>query len=185
MQDQYHYLRSTSAGDVLTAIAAATTQLRAAHTPPTEKHTQSHTRPPRHTHTRAVRLPSVDGMLPESWLMLNPKYLQDTNSHRVTPWHPTPPSQPPATHLSASHTGSVNRSNQLNSNRIKASQHTASYRSRTTPCASDPRTTQPDSPQVPDTVIPPHKPATLRRSRKPQRHHSDAMNAAEQQHDDV
>jgi hypothetical protein len=52
---------------------------------------------------------------------------------------------------------------------MKASQHTARYRSSTTPCASDPKTTQPDSPQVPDAVIPLDKPVTLRRSRASQR----------------
>jgi hypothetical protein len=56
------------------------TQLRPPHTPPTENRTQSHTRPPRHTHCRAVRLLSVDGMLPESWLPCKPKYLQDTQT---------------------------------------------------------------------------------------------------------
>jgi hypothetical protein len=64
------------------------TQLRPPHTPPTENHTQSHTRPPRHTHRRAVRLPSVDGMLPESWLMCKLKDLQDTPTaiaHTIRP----------------------------------------------------------------------------------------------------
>jgi hypothetical protein len=56
------------------------TQLRARYTPPTENHTQSHTRPPRHTHVRAVRLPSVDGMLLESWLSNKANVLQDTRS---------------------------------------------------------------------------------------------------------
>jgi hypothetical protein len=50
------------------------------HTPPTENHTQPHTRPPRHTHDRAVRLPSVDGMLPVSWLLLKVNVLQDTRT---------------------------------------------------------------------------------------------------------
>jgi hypothetical protein len=54
------------------------TQLRAPHTPPTENHTQSHTRPPRHTHCTAGRLPSVDGMLPESWLLFKYNTLQET-----------------------------------------------------------------------------------------------------------
>jgi hypothetical protein len=56
------------------------TQLQPPHTPPTQNHTQSHTRPPRHTHVRAVRLPSVDGMLPESWLLYKDKCLQDTRT---------------------------------------------------------------------------------------------------------
>jgi hypothetical protein len=56
------------------------TQLRPPHTPPTENHTQSRTRPPRHTHCRAVRLPSVDGMLPESWLLYKYNCLQDTRT---------------------------------------------------------------------------------------------------------
>jgi hypothetical protein len=30
------------------------------------------------TYTRADRLPSVDGMLPESWLLYECQYLQDT-----------------------------------------------------------------------------------------------------------
>ncbi len=64
-----------------------------------QKITPSHTR---HTHCRAVRLPTVDGMLPESWLLYNPKVLQNTNSHRVTPWQTTP-SPTPTTHRSASH----------------------------------------------------------------------------------
>jgi hypothetical protein len=56
------------------------TQLRPPHKPPTENHTQSHTRPPRHTHCRAVRLPSVDGMLPDSWLLYKFNVLQDTRT---------------------------------------------------------------------------------------------------------
>jgi hypothetical protein len=63
-------------------------QLRPPHAPPTENHTQSHTRPPRHTHCRAVRLPSVDGILPESWLLYKYNPLQDTRaaiaSHHAT-----------------------------------------------------------------------------------------------------
>jgi hypothetical protein len=69
---------------------------------PTENHTQSHTRPPRHTHVRAVRLPSVDGMLPESWLLYKYKYLQDTRtaiaSHHGTRRRRRPQ---PATHNAA------------------------------------------------------------------------------------
>jgi hypothetical protein len=57
-------------------------------------HTQSHTRPPRHTHNSLVRLPSIDGMLPESWLLFKSNPLQDMNSHRVILWHPTPPAIP-------------------------------------------------------------------------------------------
>jgi hypothetical protein len=56
------------------------TQLRPPHTPPTANHTQSHTRTPRHTHVRAVRLPSVDGMLPDSWLLDKDNDLQDTRT---------------------------------------------------------------------------------------------------------
>jgi hypothetical protein len=55
-------------------------QLRPPHTPPTENHTQSHTRPLRHTYDSPVRLPSVDGMLPESWLLFKIKFLQDTRT---------------------------------------------------------------------------------------------------------
>ena len=78
------------------------TQLRPPHTPPTENHTQSHTRPPRHTHVRAVRLPSVDGMLPESWLLYKPNHLQDTRtaiaSHHGTRRRRPQPAVPNAAH---------------------------------------------------------------------------------------
>ncbi len=77
--------------------------------------------------------------------------------HTMAPDAAADPSQPPAMQRIAAH--SINR-------QMKASHVSACYRSRTTPCASDPKTTQPDSPQVPDAVIPPRKPATLRRSRK-------------------
>jgi hypothetical protein len=73
-----------------------------------------------------------------------------TNSHRVTPWHPTPP-QTPAAHRIASI--------ELESSQKKASQYTARCRSCTTPRVSDPKTTQPDSPQVADAVIMFDKPA--------------------------
>jgi hypothetical protein len=56
------------------------TQLRAPHTSPTENHTQSHTPPPRRTHSRLFRLPSVDGMLPKSWLLFKLNCLQDTRT---------------------------------------------------------------------------------------------------------
>jgi hypothetical protein len=91
------------------------TQLRATHTPTTENHTQSHTPPPRHTDPSPIRLPSVDGMLPESGLSPKINTLQDTNSHRVTPWHPTPtPASRPrriSAHLSASHSINQIKSN--------------------------------------------------------------------------
>jgi hypothetical protein len=64
-------------GETRCSNAHATTQKRNRET--AENH-QSHTRPPRHTHVRAVRLPSVDGMLPESRLSLKPNTLQDTRT---------------------------------------------------------------------------------------------------------
>jgi hypothetical protein len=67
---------------------ATGTQLRAPHASPTENQTQSHTRPPHHTHDSRVRLPSVDGMLPESWLLCKPKFLQATHRpQKITPSH--------------------------------------------------------------------------------------------------
>jgi hypothetical protein len=80
------------------------TQLRAPHTPPTESHTQSHTRPPRHTYSSRVWLPSVDGMLPESWLLPKNNSLQNTRTATIThhiraPGGDADHSQPPATHL--------------------------------------------------------------------------------------
>jgi hypothetical protein len=53
---------------------------RAPHTAPIETHTQPHVGVSRHTHCRAARLPSVDGMLPDSWLSDKCKYLQDTST---------------------------------------------------------------------------------------------------------
>jgi hypothetical protein len=96
-------------------------QLRAPHTPPTENHTQLHTQPSRHTHLRAVRLPSVKGMLPKSWLVPNHKYLHDTRSaiashHGTRRPRPTPASRPQR--ISAHRIAST-KSNEMNS------QHTA------------------------------------------------------------
>ncbi len=97
-----------------TARTAHTTQ-RATHTAPTEKHTPTHARLPRHTHRRAVRLPSVDGMLPESWLLDEYNSLQDTRtaitSHHGTLLHPA--SRPP--HISAHRIPAI-KSNQTKSN---------------------------------------------------------------------
>ena len=66
---------------------AARTPHTARHTAPTTPHAThrnshpvTHTRPPRHTHVRAVRLPSIDGMLPESWLLFKSNPLQDTRT---------------------------------------------------------------------------------------------------------
>jgi hypothetical protein len=76
------------------AHAAAHTPHTARHTalstPHTahRKHTQSHTRPSRHTHDSRVRLPSVDGMLPESWLPNKYNCLQDTRT-AITSYHNT------------------------------------------------------------------------------------------------
>jgi hypothetical protein len=118
------------------------TQLRPPHTPPTEKRTQSHTPPPRHTHTRAVRLVSVDGMLPESWLVYNCNELQDTrNSHRVTPWHPTPPPTPAsrprrsAAQRSAAHSINQFKSNETPVSTLHAIDH-AQHRVRVTPATT-------------------------------------------------
>jgi hypothetical protein len=56
-----------------------------------------------------------------------------TNSHRVTPWHPTPPPTPASRpqRIAAPRIASIKYS------QVKASQHTACYRSRATPYASD------------------------------------------------
>jgi hypothetical protein len=50
--------------------------------PHTTKHTTktTHAQLPRHTHSRAVRPPSVEGMLPESWLLSSLISLQDTRT---------------------------------------------------------------------------------------------------------
>ncbi len=69
----------------ITARTVARTQHTTRHTAPRTPHTahrKTHpvTRPPRHTHVRAVRLPSVDGMLPDSWLKCNHNTLQDTRT---------------------------------------------------------------------------------------------------------
>ncbi len=101
------------------------TQLRPPHTPPTENHTQSHTRHLRHTHDSRVRLPSVDGMLPESWLFCKCNALQDTRtaiaSHHGTRRRRRPQ---PAARNASQRIASI-KSSQLS---WKASQHTACYR---------------------------------------------------------
>ncbi len=73
------------------------------------------------------------------------------------------PSEPPATHLSASHSINQIKLNDKPVSTLHAIAR-AQHRARVFP-----NTTQPDSPQVPDTVIPHNKPATLRRSRTSQR----------------
>jgi hypothetical protein len=141
------------------------TQLRPPHTSPTENHTQSHTRPPRHSLQScqaAQRRRDAAGELVVVQVQLPAGH---TNSHRVTPSHPTPPSTP----ASRPQRIAAQRIASIKSSQMKTSQHTACYRSRTKPCASDTQTTQPDSPQVPDAVIPLDKAATLRRSRTSQR----------------
>jgi hypothetical protein len=59
---------------------------------------------------------------------------EHTNSHRVTPWHPTTPT--PASHPRRI---AAQRIAAIKSSQTRASQHAACYRSRTTPCASDPK----------------------------------------------
>ncbi len=71
-----HHRMHTAARTPRTARHIALTTPHAA----TENHTQLHTPPPRHTHCRAVGLPSIDGMLPESWLTLKSNSLQNTRS---------------------------------------------------------------------------------------------------------
>jgi hypothetical protein len=82
-----------------------------------------------------------------------------TNSHRVTPWHPT---------LTPN---AARRPQRISAHRFVSIKSThAQHRVRATP-----QPTHPDSPQVPDgAVILPDKPATQRRSRKSQHHDSDA-----------
>jgi hypothetical protein len=82
-----------------------TAQFRALHTPLTENHTQSHSpflRHITHTHDSPVRLPSVDGMLPESWLLCKSNSLQNTRtaiaSHHGTRYRRRP--QPAARNAS-------------------------------------------------------------------------------------
>jgi hypothetical protein len=87
-----------------------------------------------------------------------------TNSHRHTmaPDAAADPSQPPATHLSSSHSINQVKSNERQSAHCIIAH--AQHRVRVTPA-----TTQPDSPQVLDAVIPLDNAATLRRSRTSQR----------------
>ncbi len=80
----------------------------ARHTAPTTPHAahrkshQSHTRPPCHTHRRAVRLLSVDGMLPESWLLFKCNFLHDTRT-AIASYRDHGTRRRPATHRSAAH----------------------------------------------------------------------------------
>jgi hypothetical protein len=149
------------------------TQLRPPHTPHTKNHTKPHTRPPRHTHSRAVRLRSVDGMLPESWLPCKPNCLQDTRT-AIASHHDTRRRRPQPAARNASRRRASIKSNQIKSNgkpvsTLHAIAH-VQHRVRVTP-----KTTQPDSPQVPDAVIPLDNAVTQRRSRTSQRNDSDTM----------
>jgi hypothetical protein len=81
----------------------------------------------------------------------------------------TDPSQPPTTHLSASHSINQIKSNDKPVSTLHAIAH-AQNLARVTP-----KRRNQTAPQVPDAVIPPHTPATLRRSRKSQRDDSDTM----------
>ncbi len=76
-------------------------------TPRTHNDTPCHT-PAFITHRRAVRLPSVDGMLPDNWLLDKYNPLQDTRTailqHNRTKGAAATPSQSPATPLSLSAT---------------------------------------------------------------------------------
>jgi hypothetical protein len=64
----------------ITEHAPHSTALREHHNVTTEPHTQPHMRLLCHTHVRAIRLPSIDGMLPESLLLPKYKNLQDTRA---------------------------------------------------------------------------------------------------------
>jgi hypothetical protein len=58
----------------------------------------THARVSRRTHRRAVRLPSVDGMLPDSWLVFNHNSLKDTTpiAHGTATRASTCQSRPPS-----------------------------------------------------------------------------------------
>jgi hypothetical protein len=60
------------------AVTAPSAHNRAPHTPLTP--TESAAKRPHHTHTRAVSLPSDDGMLPESWFNSKLNWLQNTRT---------------------------------------------------------------------------------------------------------
>jgi hypothetical protein len=82
------------------------------------------------------------------------------------------PSQPPATHRSASHGINQIKSNDKPVSTLHAIAH-AQHRARVTPKRHNQTASQ-----VPDAVIPLDRTATLRRSRKSQRDHSDTMHGA-------
>jgi hypothetical protein len=142
---QAPHARTTSSTAATTTHCASITVC----TPPLARHSQhgsqliahrkthSHTRPPHHTHVRAVRLPSVDGMLPDSWLAFKTSCLQDTRtaiaSHQDTRRRCRP--QPAA--RNASQLVAYSSINPIQSNRMQASQHTACYPSSTTIGVSD------------------------------------------------
>jgi hypothetical protein len=90
------------------------TQLRPPHTPSTENHTQSHTRPPRHTHDSRVRLPSHDGILPESWLLYSCNTLQDTRAAIASHHGTRRCRRPQRVARNASQRSAYHQSNQLN-----------------------------------------------------------------------
>jgi hypothetical protein len=113
-----------------------TAQFRALHTPLTENHTQSHSRPPRHTHVRAVRLPSVDGMLPKRVLLLKSNSLQDTRTaiashHGTRRRHRPQPVAHNASQCIASHSINRIKSNDKPVSTLHAIAH-AQHRARVT-----------------------------------------------------
>jgi hypothetical protein len=114
---------------------------------PQKNHTQSHTRRSPHAASAPHSLQSCQAAQRRRDAARELVVVQvhepagHSISHRITPWHPTPPPNPASRpqRISAHSIASIK------SRRMKASHLTACYRSRTTPCASDPKTTQTDS----------------------------------------
>jgi hypothetical protein len=138
---------------------------RRAHATHSSAHSSDHPtcRPQKITpsHTRGLRttLTKVEGCSASTGCCRRVGCCTSTRSCR-THEQPSRHTMAPDAEADPSEHASAKRIASIKSSQIKDSQRTACYRSRTTPCASGPKTTQPDSPQVPDAVIPPHKPAT-------------------------
>jgi hypothetical protein len=88
---------------------------------------------------------------------------EQRSRHTMAPDAAHDPSQPPATHRSESHSINQIKTNESQFSTLHAIAH-AQNRVQVTP-----KTRQPDSPQVPDAVIPLDNAATLRRLRTSQR----------------
>jgi hypothetical protein len=94
------------------------TQLRPPHTPPTENHTQSHTRPPPTLTSELSGCPASTGCCRTVGCCTSTSTCrthEQPSRHTMAPEAAADPSQPPTTHLSAAHNINQVKSNESQS----------------------------------------------------------------------